>query len=142
MKVTTLRHAVEDDMLPTAVLQIREFFEEVKKKIVEDYEGMRVFYAHRFSEQEQKLNAQGDTLEIHAQKIKFNEDNIDVVTEVLQKHTKRIGDNEMESDRSREQLSLALENRFQMLTAAQKVDNSRRTCVVIYNLLISNLRKR
>ena len=123
VKVTTLRKAVEDEMIPTAVLQIQEFFEGVKRKIVEDYEGMRVFYSHKFGEQEQKLTAQMDTVEMHAQKIKFNEDNIDVVTEVLQKHTKRIADNEMEAERSREQLTTILENRLQMLSAQQKVLN-------------------
>ena len=70
----------------------------------------------------QKIDSKSEDLELLKQKILFYEHNSDVITEILQKHTKRIDKNEEVFQNTKSEVASLLEARHQTFTATQKVN--------------------
>lgn len=122
-KVSALRKIVEEELIPAEIIRLEQAFEEGKQKIIANCEQMRDTFTLRDEEQEQKLNIHADKLQIHEQKITFAEQNVDVITDLLHKHTKRLGDGEIELEKAKQEISAAIESRFYTLSNAQKVSS-------------------
>lgn len=122
-RVGDLQRSIEEDIIPSTILKMNEALGDVKNQIGNENAETKNFLAQRLSEHERTLISHTDLLNSHDQRIFFAEENFDTITEVLQKYAKRIGNDEQELEKTKEELTLQIEAKYQTFAAIQKVKN-------------------
>lgn len=121
-RITDLQRLVEEDIIPSTVLKLNEALGNVKNEIGNENAETKNFLAQRLSEHEKTLISHTDLLNSHDQRIQFAEDNFDQISEILSKYNKRIGEGELELDKTKEELTVQMEAKFQAFAATEKVN--------------------
>lgn len=121
--IQNVKKTVTQELIPSQVNLLRESVEEERRKLVDAQEQMQKLITINFEAQEKRIGQNKQTIEVQSQKIRFNDENIDVITDVLQKHTKRLEDAEAKLNKTKIEVGTAMESKLQALTEDQKVIN-------------------
>ena len=120
-RIGELQRLIQEDIIPSTILKMNEALGEARNQMGSEASELKNFMAQRLSDHEKTLITHTALLNSHDQRVEFLEENLDAVSEILQKYAQRLDTNEQEHEKSKGELYVAVESKFQTLAALQKV---------------------